>query len=142
MRFEVPQFIEIEDKIVGPLTFMQFVYVAGGIGAGVALFILIPVPVIALAIAAPIFALGMLLAFYKHNDRKFIFFLESMFNFYTKSRQYQWQKREKKIQAKTVEQELADLENPQPYVPKLSDSKLKDLTWSLDVRNSGQGEVL
>ncbi|TSC61742.1 MAG: SsrA-binding protein, partial [Parcubacteria group bacterium Athens0416_74] len=32
MQFQVPQFIEVEDKIVGPLTFKQFVFIAGGLG--------------------------------------------------------------------------------------------------------------
>ena len=32
MRFQVPQFIEIETKIVGPLTWKQFVWVAMGVG--------------------------------------------------------------------------------------------------------------
>ena len=32
MRFQVPQFIEIESKIFGPLTFKQFIYLAGGGG--------------------------------------------------------------------------------------------------------------
>jgi hypothetical protein len=53
MRFEVPQFIEIEAKIVGPLTWKQFVYVAGGVGLLVILylttnfivFVLIGIPV-------------------------------------------------------------------------------------------------
>lgn len=31
MQFQVPQFIEVEDKIFGPLTFKQFVYIAGGV---------------------------------------------------------------------------------------------------------------
>jgi hypothetical protein len=37
MQFQVPQFIETEDKIVGPLTLKQFVYVA--IGAGISFFL-------------------------------------------------------------------------------------------------------
>jgi hypothetical protein len=37
MQFQVPQFIETEDKVVGPLTLRQFMYVAG---AGVASAIL------------------------------------------------------------------------------------------------------
>ena len=32
MNFQVPQFIEVEDKVVGPLTFKQFIYLAGGAG--------------------------------------------------------------------------------------------------------------
>ena len=29
MQFQVPQFIETEDKVVGPLTLRQFMYIAG-----------------------------------------------------------------------------------------------------------------
>jgi hypothetical protein len=29
MQFRVPQFIDIEDKLFGPLTFKQFIYLAG-----------------------------------------------------------------------------------------------------------------
>ena len=42
MRFQVPQFIEVEDKIFGPLTFKQFVYVTGGVGLAVILFLFLP----------------------------------------------------------------------------------------------------
>ena len=38
MRFEVPQFIEIEDKIFGPFTWKQFVYLAGGVGLAAVIF--------------------------------------------------------------------------------------------------------
>ena len=37
MRFTVPQFIEHEAKIIGPLTFKQFIFIGG---AGVICFIL------------------------------------------------------------------------------------------------------
>ena len=32
MRFQTPQFIEIEDRIFGPLTLKQFIYLAGSAG--------------------------------------------------------------------------------------------------------------
>lgn len=32
MKFKIPQFIETETKIVGPLTFKQFIWVALGVG--------------------------------------------------------------------------------------------------------------
>ena len=57
MQFKVPQFLEIEDKIFGPFTFKQFVYVAGGAGAAFIAWTYLPhwiaiflvVPIIALA---------------------------------------------------------------------------------------------
>ena len=38
MRFQVPQFIEMETKIIGPLTWKQFVWVALGVGLLLLLF--------------------------------------------------------------------------------------------------------
>ena len=34
MQFQVPQFIEIEDKIIGPFTGRQFAFLLGGFGGG------------------------------------------------------------------------------------------------------------
>jgi hypothetical protein len=38
MQFQVPQFIETEDKIVGPLTIKQFVYISGAAGVSFMLY--------------------------------------------------------------------------------------------------------
>jgi len=43
MRFKVPQFIDIEDKIFGPFSFKQFVYLAGGAGLCYIFFKTLPV---------------------------------------------------------------------------------------------------
>ncbi len=92
MRFEVPQFIEIEDKIIGPFTWRQFVYLAGGIGLGVVLFFTTPLFVFGL-IGIPLGALSALLAFYPVNNRPFSSFLESMVFFYKNNRVYYWRKK-------------------------------------------------
>src|SRR3972149_3654312 len=42
MRFKVPQFIDIEDKIFGPFTFKEFVYLAGGAGLCYVFFRILP----------------------------------------------------------------------------------------------------
>lgn len=92
MRFEVPQFIEIEDKIFGPFTWQQFVYLAGGVGVGVVSFFILPIFLFAL-IGLPIAGLGVLLAFYPVNNRPFSAFLESVFRYYNSNRVYHWQKK-------------------------------------------------
>lgn len=91
MRFEVPQFIEIEDKIFGPFTWKQFVYLCGGVGVAVVLFITAPF-VIFILLGIPIVGLAALLAFYPINNRPFSVFLEAIFNFYTKPTSYRWHK--------------------------------------------------
>ena len=44
MHFQTPQFIEIEDKIFGPLTLKQFIYLAGAAGLSFTAYSLLPVP--------------------------------------------------------------------------------------------------
>ncbi len=131
MRYQVPQFIEVEDKIIGPFTIKQFVYVAGGGFMCYMIYTYLPfyISIILIAIVAP---LSLALAFYKINNKPFIDFLESAFLFYTKNNLYLWKKEEKKISPK--EQKTA--ENSQVFVPRLSESKLKELSWSLDINEN------
>lgn len=91
MRFEVPQFIEVEDKIVGPLTWRQFVYIAGGGGLLVVLYFSLPF-ILFVLIGGPIGALAGFLAFHRVNNRPFSIFLESVFRFVTRGRLYLWRK--------------------------------------------------
>lgn len=92
MQFSVPQFIEIEDRIIGPLTLKQFFYLAGGAAIigfcwyffKLWVFVLVALPVSLLAVA---------LAFVKINGRPFIYFLGAMFGYFVKPRVYVWKKR-------------------------------------------------
>lgn len=131
MRYQVPQFIEVEDKIIGPLTIKQFTYLVGGAGMSFIFWTFLPIYIalILIAIAVP---LSLALAFYKVNNKPFIDFLESAFVFYTKGNLYIWKKEPKKIEQKKVEDE----EEKQIYVPRLSDSKLKELSWTLDINEN------
>lgn len=131
MRYQVPQFIEIEDKIIGPLTIKQFVYLVGGAGMSFIFYTFLPI-YIAILLIAVIVPLSVALAFYKINNKPFIDFLESAFIFYTKQNLYIWKKEEKKIEEKKTEAR----EDEQIYVPRLSDSKLKELSWTLDINEN------
>jgi hypothetical protein len=91
MRFEVPQFIEIEDKIFGPFTWRQFVYLLGGVGIATVLFITTHI-IIFVLIGLPIAGLALLLAFYPVNNRPFAVFLESVVQYLNSSRLYLWRK--------------------------------------------------
>ena len=132
MRFQVPQFIEIEDKIFGPLTFKQMIYVAGSVGVAFVSWTFLP-KLLAIIIGGPIIALGLALAFYKINKRPFITVVESAFRFFTNSRLYVWKQKDRKIKRKTKTEAP---EPVMPFVPKLSESKLKNLSWSLDIQES------
>ncbi len=131
MRYQVPQFIDVEGKIVGPLTLKQFVYVAGGAGMCFVIYTYVPF-IIAIMLIAVVAPLSLALAFYKINNKPFIDFLESAFMFYTKQNLYIWKKEQKKV---VKAEEMAKDPN-KVFVPRLSDSKLKEMSWSLDVNEN------
>lgn len=92
MRFEVPQFIEIEDKIFGPLTWRQFLYLGGGVGMAVVIFFTTNL-ILFILFGLPLALLAGALAFYPINNRPFSFFLEAVFNYLTKQHLYLWRQK-------------------------------------------------
>ncbi len=107
MQFEVPQFIEIEDKIFGPLTWKQFVYLGGGAGVAVIAFFLLPF-LLFILVAIPFVTLTAALAFYPVNNRPFSIFLESMYIYFTSTRLYLW-KRRSMFTPKKIDPKIAHL---------------------------------
>jgi hypothetical protein len=141
MQFQVPQFLDVEDKVIGPLTIKQFLYLAGGAGLGYLTYKIIPWFTIAVIPALGFFILGGMLAFYKHNNKPFIFLVESAFNYSQSSRLYVWRRREKVGQVSLA----LDLTNFTPTkhagvgIPlATSGSKLNDLTWTIDVKKENE----
>ena len=127
-QYQVPQFIEVEDKIFGPLTLKQFVYLAGGGGLCLLFFTLLPL-YLTVILAIPVLTLSAGLAFYTVNGRPLIFAMEHAFGYLFGTKLYLWMQRDVKPQEATVAKP-ANLP-----VPKLSESKLKDLSWSLNIKD-------
>lgn len=136
MRYQVPQFIEVEDKIFGPLTLKQFIYLAGGGGLSFLVYVLIGNFTISLIVILPIMIVSGAFAFYKVNSKPFINVVEAAFKYWLGGKLYIWKKEDKP----RVQNEQTALKEAKNYasvmVPKISDSKLKDLTWSLDIKES------
>jgi hypothetical protein len=136
MRFQVPQFIEVEDKIFGQFTIKQFIYMAGGAGLSFAVYRLIGSFIFSIPIIIVIMAFSAALAFYRINERfPFIYIVEAAFKYVFSNKLYIWKKMEnKKVNEDNTDQEIKKYASV--MVPKISDSKLKDLTWSLDIKES------
>ncbi len=136
MRFQVPQFIEVEDKIFGPLTLKQFIYIAGGAGLSFLIYVLLNSLIFAAIPIIAIMGISLGLAFYKLNNKPLISVAEYAFKYYLGNKLYLW-KKEDKPRPKTQADAVKDAKNfASIMVPKISDSKLKDLTWSLDIKES------
>ena len=91
-------------------------------------------PFLAILIFLPIAIFTAALAFYKVNDKPFINMVEAFVKYHFTNKLYIWKKEEKIIDNEQETMNKKEIE--QVYVPKLSESKLKELTWSLDIKEN------
>ena len=133
MRFQVPQFIEVEDKIFGQLTIKQFVYLAGGAGMSFILFRFFPL-IISVPLIVVVVGFSLAMAFYQVNNKPLIFLIQNAIGYLVSSKLYLWKKSDKSPEKKIQEKQVLPDQTPL-YIPKLSKSKLQDLTWSLDIKD-------
>ncbi len=87
MRFQLPQFIETEIKIVGPFTLKQFLWVVAG-----AVFIFLDFSlltgIVAIIIAVPIVGLAGAFAFLRIDDMPLINYFANMLSYSFGSKKY------------------------------------------------------
>ncbi|MAG44891.1 hypothetical protein CL633_03305 [bacterium] len=128
MQYQVPQFIELEDKIIGPLTLKQFLWTLAG---GAILFIVWTFVDLGLfiVIGTPIAGLFAALAFYKINGKSFISFIGSAIGFYSKPKIFIW-KRRKKIRKNIIDKTPAPVQKPEQKI--ISPDKIQELANKLD----------
>ncbi len=134
MKFRVPQFIDIEDKIIGPLTFKQFGYIVGACGVSFIIWTFIPIHFIAVIIIAPVAGLFLALAFVKYNNRPFGDFLENAFSYYTSSKVYTWKQPtpEASSNQANIDKVVQDT-TKQMIISKTDRDRIHDLSLGLDV---------
>lgn len=129
-QFQVPQFITIEDKVIGPFTVKQFLYLLAGIAViGLTyyffqFYIVIPVAIFAGSLAGS-------LAFLKINERPFPTTLKNAVFYLLRPRLFLWKHElaRRPAAGAAPQKEAAAIQS----IPKLSASKLNDLAWSLDI---------
>lgn len=132
MQYQIPQFIEIEDQIFGPLTLKQFIYIVGGAGMAYSAFRFLPW-YIGLPIALVVSVFAGMLAFYRVNNRALIDTIESAVKYFYNAKLYVWKKNWNKEQSKKGTEIEMHSKGPQLGIPTISQNKLKELSWSLDI---------
>lgn len=134
MKFRVPQFIDMEDKIVGPLTLKQFAYLLGAAGFSFLLWTFIPIKTIAVILIIPTAGLFIALAFVKINNRPFIDMLESAVAYYSGSKIYTWRQ---PTAEEDATKNIVTKATQEVAVAKANSNKLHDLSVGLDVLDRG-----
>ena len=119
MRFQIPQFIEEETKIAGPLTFRQFALMGA---AGVAVVILFAAfgktNFLAFAFVSTLLVISVLaLAFVRVSGRSLPLLLGNFFLYSFSSRIYLWKKKD--LPPRIIWQRLKDKNVPDSSSPEL-----------------------
>ena len=135
MQYSVPQFIDVQDKVIGPLTVKQFLYLLGGAGTLLILWTVAPSIEVFLIPAIPVLGLFAALAFFKVNGRPFTAFLMSAWQYLIRPRVLTWRR---EFQENTIKTDVKD-ESKKKSVDKdpkigqhVSESKLRQLSQVLD----------
>ena len=87
MRFQVPQFIETEEKIIGPFTLKQFVFVAIGGAILFLLFFAVP-PGLFIFLAIPVAIIFLGLALVKIQEMPLYMYIFHYFNYLINPKKY------------------------------------------------------
>lgn len=96
IQAKVPKFIDIEDRVIGPLTLMQFFYLAVPAALIVILKAIAPFPVFIVGLVV-FGGLGFALAFVRVSERPFIYFLFAAFRYAMNPHRYSWGRVEQKV---------------------------------------------
>lgn len=134
MRFTVPQFIEHEAKIVGPLTFKQFLFIgAAGVICFVLYFSLGKLNFLLFLLISIILLIGSLvLAFLQIGGRGVPTILGNLLRFSLGSKVYIWKKKEKQVIVFKKEDVEKEIEEAPLKIPE--NSRLKKLRTEIETK--------
>jgi hypothetical protein len=91
MMFNVPQFIDVEDKVAGPLTVKQLLWMIGMASVILIASSIFPAAV-AIAIAVPVAIIFVLLAFYRPNGQPLAAYIAHAFFFLFRPKVLVWRR--------------------------------------------------
>lgn len=134
MEFHVPQFIDIEDKIFGPFTWRQFLFMVGGAGTGYLLAKIFDIFPINALLGIGTFGFGLALAFYPKDrfGKPFSQVVESAMRYTLSKKLYTW-KRAPRQAPEGKRLDTARGHDPLLKVSGVSGGKLSDRAWNVSV---------
>ena len=138
-QYTVPQFIEHEPKIVGPLTFKQFIFI--GIAAAICFIFYFTTPFfIFILVTIVVMLTGVALAFLKSGGRSLPLVLKNFFGFSLAPKMYLWKHKEG-LPPKIMKIAAAPKEIEKSSVPTVAGkSRLNELSTQIETKTNEQKE--
>ena len=135
-QFVVPQFLDVETKIIGPITARQFIILLATILAEFVIYRIFLSIIPILLFGLPTLAIGVIFAFAKVNGQPFHYIALNMVQTFRRPRLRVWDKR---ISDAVLRASLKNDEQPEPpkppVKPPIEGSRLSDM--SLIVNTGG-----
>jgi len=91
MRYQLPQFIEMEDKLIGPFSLKQFLYLVVVPAFCWLLHYFVRLPYVIL-VGIIFFPIALLMAFYRPNGRPFIDAIRGLLKYIKRPQMYVWKR--------------------------------------------------
>lgn len=135
MRFTVPQFLEYEAKVIGPLTFGQFIFF--GLAGAVCFLIFFMVPIQVFIMATALIMGGTaLFAFVKVDGRTLPTVLGNFLKFSIGPKMYIWKKKESPVMfvKEEAKQQTKTLIEDESALGIASKSRLKKIKTNIDIK--------
>lgn len=134
MQFKVPQNIDLEDRIVGPLTLIQFVYcLVGGLICYIIYQLFPDKMFLVFLLDIPIALVAIALAFLKIQDQPLSHFIVAGLNYYNRPKIRFWNRFNKKISIISEAPQEAPKETTLPQ-KRIEKSNLEKLAYVLDTK--------
>ncbi len=145
MQYPVPQFIDVEDKIIGPFTLKQFGFIFGGGILIVGIFKLLGTGFLFFIFAVPIGIASAILAFGSFNGRRMYDAIPVLFKFVSSDKLYIFKQKKNfdDIDVQPITAELFKKSQPvEAVIEEPVQSKLKRLSMLLDSKNREEFETI
>lgn len=138
MQFQVPQFIERDIKIVGPLSFKQFaIFGFGALIVGFFYMVLASKSLFLFILVTTLIIAGtMALIFGKFQGRSLIILVSNLFTFWTAGRIYLWKKKAIAPKMYVPPKYKPEPVKMEPPLQKQDGGRLQNLSTQLEIGNS------
>ncbi|MBI4049340.1 MAG: PrgI family protein [Candidatus Doudnabacteria bacterium] len=141
MQFAIPQFTDVEDKLIGPLTLKQFLTLLATGGLVMVFWTLFKLSVIFFLFGGPIALLGVVVTFAKFNGRPFFVYLIPFFNFTTSPKVMIYKREGVPMSlSKKTEEKKSEAGNRKPEA--VTESRLSKLAYVLDQKTVEEEKLI
>lgn len=131
-QYNIPQFIDSEDKIIGPLTIRQFSYLAIGVVISGFLWYFKPNIPVFLITAIPVMLAAFTFAFIKINGQNFEILLSNVIIYILKPTLFLWSRDVDPTQSVikvSIQKKKATFRRE---TPEYNQSRVEEVAWTLD----------